>query len=635
MTDRALHDSLLTTAFSLKSNPGAYALLLGAGVSAPSGIQTAWGVLTELVERLALISSDGPGVSGDAAHEWYRERFSRAATYESVLEQIAPTSHERQHVLRDFFERSPDDVEAARKLPTLAHRSIARLARSGAVKVVVTLNFDRLIEQALRDEGIEPTIISSPADVLGMAPLHTLDFCVIHLHGDYLNPTSMLNTADELHGYAPAVSDLLRRVLEDYGLIMAGWSSTYDPALRRAIAEHYPARYTLTWIEPGAVSEQARDLRLLKKGTLIPLDADTSFGVLADAVDALTTREARHPLTAAVAVETAKRELCGRSVAIGVHDTLRTALADLDTLPELHLKDRYDTSRFPEFLGRVEEASRLPAALISILAYWGDPTTDRWWQPEIERFATPTGNSGALMLLNLRMIPGSIMFYAAGVAAVAAQRFDLLRHLFTGRQFNTLRQQHDTFPRALDPGQAYEGVTDSGHRHYQFLAPILSEALSLGGAAVEDAWQLFEVLRLTAITSTLPPFRGQMDTFELLNDEFVASTASGGDLAAWERRDRVLHDIARYVPVYAPHVRVTNSRSIEGFRSPTASRLIAALDAESPHPLVTSGYAPSAKELIYALHVTSAALGMAGSQSSGRGRRSMDLWCDTGEPAAD
>lgn len=634
MTDHLLHDSLLTTAFSLKSNPGAYAVLIGAGVSAPSGIPTAWGVLTEFVERLALVS-DGPDVSGDAAHTWYRKRFAQEATYESVLEQMAPTSHERQRILRDFFERSPDDVEAGRKLPTLAHRSIARLARAGAVKVVVTLNFDRLIEQALREEGIEPTIISSPADVAGMAPLHTLDFCVIHLHGDYLNPTSMLNTADELHGYAPAVSDLLRRVLEDYGLIVAGWSSTYDPGLRLAIAEHYPARYTLTWIEPGAISDQARDLRTLKKGVLVPLDADTSFGVLADAVDALAAREARHPLTVTVAVETAKRELSGRATAIGVHDTLHTALTELDTCPELHLADRHDTSHFPDLLDRVEEASRLPAALIATLAYWGDPSTDRWWQPEIERFAEPAGRSGAVMLLNLRMVPGSIMFYAAGVAAVASQRFGLLGQLFTGRRLSTTRTQHDTFARCLDAAETYEGVTEPERRHFRFLAPILSEALSLSDAAIEDAWQSFEVLRLASIAATLPPFRGQMDIYEQLGKEVHASRASGGDIVAWDRRERVLRDVAQYLPVYAPHVRVTNVRGVEGFRAPTASRLIDAVDSQPHHPLVSSGYATSVKEFTYALHVTSAALGMVGSQRSRQGEILMDLWCDTGESAAD
>lgn len=634
MTDRLLHDSLLTTAFSLKSNPGAYALLIGAGVSAPSGIPTAWGVLTELVERLALVSGESD-VSGDAAHAWYRKRFSRDATYENVLEQIAPTSHERQRILRDFFERSPNDIDAERKLPTLAHRSIARLARAGVVKVVVTLNFDRLIEQALREEGIEPTIISSPADVAGMAPLHTLDFCVIHLHGDYLNPTSMLNTADELHGYAPAVSDLLRRVLEDYGLIVAGWSSTYDPALRRAIAEHYPARYTLTWVEPGAVSELAGHLRKLKKGVLVPLDADTSFGILADAVDALATREARHPLTVAVAVETAKRELSGRATAISVHDTLHAALAELDTRPELHLADRYDTSHFPELLDRVEEASRLPAALIATLAYWGDESTERWWQPEIGRFAEPSGRAGTVMLLNLRMVPGSIMFYAAGVAAVASQRFTLLGQLLTARRLSTQRMRHDTFARCLDAAEIYEGVTEPERRHFRFLAPILSEALSLSVTAIEDAWQTFEILRLASVATTLPRFHGQMDTYEHLNKEINASQASGGDIMIWDRRERVLRDIAQHLPVYAPHVRVMNGRGVEGFRAPTASRLMDAINTQPDHPLISSGFAPTMKDLTFALHITSAALGMVGSQKSRQGNFLMDLWCDTGESAAD
>lgn len=44
---------LLTLAFSLCANPGAYALLLGAGVPAPSGIPTAWGVFEDLVARTA------------------------------------------------------------------------------------------------------------------------------------------------------------------------------------------------------------------------------------------------------------------------------------------------------------------------------------------------------------------------------------------------------------------------------------------------------------------------------------------------------------------------------------------------------------------------------------------------------
>lgn len=48
MTSAADDDSLLAVAFSLHANPGSYALLIGAGVAAASGIPTAWDVLADL-----------------------------------------------------------------------------------------------------------------------------------------------------------------------------------------------------------------------------------------------------------------------------------------------------------------------------------------------------------------------------------------------------------------------------------------------------------------------------------------------------------------------------------------------------------------------------------------------------------
>jgi NAD-dependent SIR2 family protein deacetylase len=84
------------------------------------------------------------------------------------------------------FEPSVAEVESGDKAPTAAHRAIARMVRSGSIKVIVTLNFDRLMEQAVRAEGVEPTVVASTADIEGLAPMNTLDCCIIHLHGDYL-----------------------------------------------------------------------------------------------------------------------------------------------------------------------------------------------------------------------------------------------------------------------------------------------------------------------------------------------------------------------------------------------------------------------------------------------------------------
>lgn len=55
----------------------------------------------------------------------------------------------------------------------------------------------------------------------------------------------MLNKATELDENEPRMLDLLHRILRDYGLILAGWSGLYDPALIEAIKTQYPGRYTI------------------------------------------------------------------------------------------------------------------------------------------------------------------------------------------------------------------------------------------------------------------------------------------------------------------------------------------------------------------------------------------------------
>ncbi|WP_426990385.1 SIR2 family protein [Pseudarthrobacter sp. Y6] len=319
-----------------------------------------------------------------------------------------------------------------RQQPTLLQRGeaagrdrrLARLVKAGAIRVIVTLNFDRLLEQAIRAEGIEPTIVTTAGDVSGLTPLHTLQCCVIHLHGDYLNPASMLNTRTELDAYDPQMMVLLQRVLTDYGLIIAGWSGTYDPALMEAIKTHYPARYTLSWIEPGTPSPEATQFRHLMNGILVPTNADAAFGLLIDALTAFEGRQSRHPLTVEVAADAAKRELSGRWVAIGLHDRLGVEFERLRLLPEFNLQSYQQDAPdgYVAMLERVEEASKVCLALVTSVAYWGDERTDHWWIEEIVRFSRQNHASGSVRLVTLRLTAGSALFYAAGIAALAAKR---------------------------------------------------------------------------------------------------------------------------------------------------------------------------------------------------------------------
>lgn len=606
-TSAADGDSLLTLAFSVYSNPGAYAMLLGAGISAAADVPTAWGVLTDLISKTAHVL--GEDVAVEDAEQWYLTHHNGdAPRYETLLERLAPTPIERQRLLRQYFEGSAtaEDDDAGmsnRPVPSIAHKSIARLVKRGVVKVLVTMNFDRLMETAIRDEGIEPTVVASEADVLGLAPLHTLTCCVIHLHGDYLNPETMLNTTLELENYRPNMQGLLKRLLEDYGLVIAGWSATYDPALRSAIAANYSPRLTMAWVEPFAQSEVATDLALLKNAQVLRMDADTAFGTLADSVESIATARSRHPRTVSVAATTAKRSLSGRWTAIDLHDSFGAELELLHSNSNFNLPtyDGYNQAQYHESVSQIWEASRVPAALIAVMAYWGDSTTDSWWFDEIDRFATRPRVSGLVAMIKLRTIAGSFLFYSAGVAAVAAKRYDLLSRLLRKSAVDTWTQQRKPLFNALDPSVVYEIGHRPDHNHYLQVHSVLSQALCLPEAKLENAWQHFEVLRHAANLVNHPSMPGKAKSYRSAYGkyaELLSQNATGGPEGVTQKairdafidQDKIVGEVADLASMRQPHI-FANEVERDGktsWGSPVADRIAFDLEEEgNVHPLIT------------------------------------------------
>ncbi|OZC93000.1 hypothetical protein CH282_01685 [Rhodococcus sp. 06-418-1B] len=605
-TPTADNDSLLTLAFSLHSNPGAYAMLLGAGISASAQVPTAWGVLTDLIVKSA--AAAGEQITTDDAEQWYRDRNEgEAPRYETLLETLAPTQLERQRLLSKYFEGSPtpqnEDLDTPNgPAPSIAHKSIARLVKRGIVKVLVTMNFDRLMEAAIRDEGIEPTVVASEADVVGLAPLHTIGCCVIHLHGDYLNPETMLNTAAELGSYRPRMLRLLERVLAEYGLVIAGWSATYDPALRSAISEHYSPRLTMTWVEPFEQSEVAADLVALKKARVLKMNADTAFGTILDSIESIATAQSRHPETVAVTAATAKRSLSGRWTAIDLHDTFGAELDRLHSHPNFNLAT-YDghAAQYNDRVRQVWDASRIPAALVAVMACWGNATTDSWWLDEVDRFATRPRVSGLTAMIKLRTVAGSFLFYAAGVTAVAAKRYDLLAKLLHKSVVEAWTQNRIPLTDALDPSAVYEGRDRPDHDHYIEVYGVLSEVLGMPAAGLDDAWQQFEVIPHAARLAGHDTFASKAEAYRSEYQKYVEllsrrqsgqQTVSQQDIhEAFIAKDRIVGEVATIVPMSRPHI-FANEVERSGrtaWGSPVADRIAFDLvDEGDAHPLVTA-----------------------------------------------
>lgn len=162
-----MNDTLLRLAFAIQAGRGLHALLLGSGVSRAASVPTGWEVVLDLVRQVAAARNEDPPPDPAA---WYEEEFGNPPDYTDLLDEFASTPAERGLLLRGYFEPTAEERERDEKAPTAAHRAIARLVRDGFINVVITTNFDRLLEQALVDEGAQPTVISAPDDIAGAPP---------------------------------------------------------------------------------------------------------------------------------------------------------------------------------------------------------------------------------------------------------------------------------------------------------------------------------------------------------------------------------------------------------------------------------------------------------------------------------
>ena len=208
-----------------------------------------------------------------------------------------------------YFEANEQEREEGKKKPTAAHHAIAQLAAQGFIRVIITTNFDRLTESALREAGVEPTVLSSADHLKGALPLTHLQCCVFKVHGDYLD-TRILNTSDELDEYPEEISRFLDRVFDEFGLVVCGWSATWDGALRDAIYRTPSRRFTTYWAVHREPSDEAKRLIENRSAEVIPIeDADSFFQKVQHKVEAIEEFRKPHPLSTEAAVASLKRFL--------------------------------------------------------------------------------------------------------------------------------------------------------------------------------------------------------------------------------------------------------------------------------------------------------------------------------------
>jgi SIR2-like domain len=429
-----ISDGLTQLSFSLFENRGVFAILLGSGLSRAAEIPTGWEITLDLIRRVAI--AQGVEEQPDWA-EWYRQRIGQEPNYSALLEELARSPSERRAILNRYIEPTKEDREDGRKIPTAAHHAIAELVRGGYIRVLVTTNFDRLTESALREVGVEPTVVASVDALKGAEPMAHSTCYILKLHGDYKD-TRILNTDAELSAYPPDFDRQLDRVFDEYGLIVCGWSGEWDHALREAILRAPNRRYPMYWVARGELGNGAPKALVSHRRAqvLSAKDADSFFKNLLSRVEALEQTQRQNPLSIELLVKSTRRyltksehriqlnELCTQEV-----DRVLEGLGATDFDPTGPLSQEALRARIRKYESVTEPLARI----VGTLGRWGDGSELSMVLDIISNLYRHAEKAagGRILYLNLRFYPAVLVFTCYGLGLKRSERWSNLHHLLS------------------------------------------------------------------------------------------------------------------------------------------------------------------------------------------------------------
>jgi hypothetical protein len=429
-----VNDPIVSAAFSIGSRKGVFALLIASGVSRSAMIPTGWEIVSHLIRRVA--QATGKDCGSDPA-EWYRKEYGKEPDYSELLEALSKSPATRSTILRRYFEPTEAERESGDRIPKAAHKAIAELVAAGYIRVIVTTNFDRLLEQALQEKGIAATVISTPDQAEGALPLAHSNCTIIKVNGDYLD-TRIRNTTMELAAYDQRFDNLLDRVFDEYGLVICGWSATWDVALRTVLERCKNRRFSTFWCTVGGLSDPAKRVVKARDAQLIEIiDADSFFQNLSAKVTAIADFDTPHPLSATLASAMLKRYLVDPNQRIKLYDLISgetekacNELTNNNFPAEPIPSSAVAQEEFAKRVHRYEGLTQVLAALFATGCYWGESGQENHWVKSLERVANAIDFQGGWPVWNeLRFYPALLLLYAGGLAAVASDRYYTLEAL--------------------------------------------------------------------------------------------------------------------------------------------------------------------------------------------------------------
>jgi hypothetical protein len=225
-----------------KSAGDKFVLMLGAGASLSSGVKPTKQIMQEIVEHYGRDYHDGS----------IEERFGE------LWRQSTP--NDRRLFLNQYLNCRPKE----------GYGRLAELIKMGYFDIVVTFNFDRLLETALDEADFKgstgyKSIIRGETDINAIAKLADAGeprVKILKLHGSLWSSDYFLFSEDEMTNYPPQIASLLREITR-HDIIICGYAFE-DLCVAKAFDDS-PDAGSVYYVNPSAPGTYIRGILIGRK----------------------------------------------------------------------------------------------------------------------------------------------------------------------------------------------------------------------------------------------------------------------------------------------------------------------------------------------------------------------------------
>jgi hypothetical protein len=515
-----MNAQVASVAHSIYNNKGAFALLLGAGLPKGAGIPTGREIALDLINQVAILENAECKADPES---WFFERFGEKPGYASLLEPLTNTETERQNLLRRYFESNEAERKEGLKKPTIAHQVIAQLVSKGYVRVILTTTLDRLVENALRCIGIEPVVISCPGHIVNSLPIVHSQVTVIKINGDYID-SSFLNVKSEADKYEERLSELLRYVVDNFGLVTCGWSASSDKLLKETLETSNKFRFSNYFTYANKLGSELEDLAYIRRGKTVSIaNADSLFKELSNHIEALEKNNSTVQLSAAqLSMAKLKKLIVQQDGIISLYDLIRGEVDRIKTnFDALPVSGTPTKEEIKERVGYYLQHSNTLCGLFVNGVYWGKEEHHSIWLNNLACFTSIKDRDGESTWLNLETLPGLIFLYSIGLSCIIKKDYKLLSRMLSMTSHSSCGEapilDHINATKVLDYDTLREAL---GNRQlvpmsellFSELKPLFDSFLP-HGKDYENIFDMFEYMLALAHTKKMGKGRSPVGRF--------------------------------------------------------------------------------------------------------------------------